>query len=241
MPIYKVYKNLGETPLECLNRIRSEKVIGLDVPMTFAGRLDPAAEGEMHIITGDDIKEKDKYLAKDKIYEVEYVFGLKTDTGDLLGLVQEYSNVSFDSISEDILIGVLKNLSGARSQAFHKFSSKVVDGKALWQHQRDGTVASAQHPVNIHRLELLSVSRVSSHDIFGRVTKICGLVGGDFRQDKILESFEFLNKENTVFPIVKIYANVSSGTYMRVLGEEIGEILGIPVVAYSIVRKEVIL
>ena len=41
------YKNIGETPLECLERHRKERSIDKDIPMTYAGRLDPMAEGLM--------------------------------------------------------------------------------------------------------------------------------------------------------------------------------------------------
>ncbi len=239
MPVYKIYKNLGETPLQSLERTRIEKEIGADISMTYAGRLDPAAEGEMYIITGDDISNKDDYLASDKIYEVEYILGASTDTGDLLGILKNH-------ISKDLVIDTkeikesLKSLVGERQQAFHKFSSKTVAGKPLWLHAREGTEAKATHSVNIKRLELVSSGFISTQDIFNRVDMLCRIVQGDFRQDAIIRSWENFSKLELTLPIIKIYANVSTGTYMRVLGEEIGDLLQIPVCAYSIIRKEII-
>ena len=41
--VIKVYKNKGETPLECINNLKKENIeLGI-LPMTYAGRLDPLA------------------------------------------------------------------------------------------------------------------------------------------------------------------------------------------------------
>ena len=58
--MYLTYKNIGETPLECLERIRLEYGKPKDIPMTYAGRLDPMAEGLLIILVGDDCKDKEK-------------------------------------------------------------------------------------------------------------------------------------------------------------------------------------
>ena len=82
-----VYKNLGETPLECLERVRSEQGIADDIPMTYAGRLDPMAEGLLIILIGEECKNKEKYLGLDKTYEFKILVGFSTDTYDLLGMI----------------------------------------------------------------------------------------------------------------------------------------------------------
>jgi tRNA U55 pseudouridine synthase TruB len=48
--VLKLYKNVGETPLECLERFRVENSEYKDVPMTYAGRLDPMAEGVLIVL-----------------------------------------------------------------------------------------------------------------------------------------------------------------------------------------------
>ena len=68
MAIYNIYKELGETPLECLERARLKFDLSPDISMTYVGRLDPAAEGLMIILTEDDIKNKNNYMGLDKIY-----------------------------------------------------------------------------------------------------------------------------------------------------------------------------
>ena len=43
--LHLLYKNLGETPNKCIERFKKENPKYADVPMTYAGRLDPMAEG----------------------------------------------------------------------------------------------------------------------------------------------------------------------------------------------------
>ena len=80
------YKNIGETPLECLERHRKERSIDKDIPMTYAGRLDPMAEGLMILLVGEECKNKDKYLGLDKTYEFKILVGFSTDTYVFLSL-----------------------------------------------------------------------------------------------------------------------------------------------------------
>jgi tRNA pseudouridine55 synthase len=89
-----VYKNLGETPLQCLERYRLEAGIEAGVPMTYAGRLDPMAEGDMIILVGEECKGKDKFLPLRKEYEMEVLLGVETDTYDLLGIFQKENEVT---------------------------------------------------------------------------------------------------------------------------------------------------
>ncbi len=84
-----LYKKEGETPLECINRSKEEGAIPKDVKATYAGRLDPMAEGLLIVLVGEAVHEKEKYLKLSKEYEVEVLLGMSTDTGDVLGEIQD--------------------------------------------------------------------------------------------------------------------------------------------------------
>jgi len=71
-----------------LNRTRKLEQIDAKTPLTYAGRLDPMAEGVLIILVGDECKKKQKYLGLDKEYEIEVLFGLETDTQDILGVIK---------------------------------------------------------------------------------------------------------------------------------------------------------
>ncbi len=234
--IYKAYKKLGETPLQCLQRVVLENDIPPAEKITFAGRLDPAAEGEMLFLSGEDVKDKESYMHMDKIYEVVYLLGICTDTGDLLGLITNHTNESVSCNTD-----VLQKLIGTRMQKFHAFSSKVVDGKPLWQHAKEGSRAAAEHEITIHSIELLDEGHIACMDIVKRVHTVTNLVVGDFRQPEIRTSWNVYAEEERTIPCIHVRVHASSGSYMRVLGEELGALLNVPVCAYSIIRTQIML
>ena len=73
------YKNLGETPLEAIERFRLINPLYKNVPMTYAGRLDPAATGLLVLLGGDLCTEKDLYTSLPEPYEGSMLFGFNTD------------------------------------------------------------------------------------------------------------------------------------------------------------------
>ncbi len=84
-------KKEGQTPLFALEEFRKKNSEYIDVPMTYAGRLDPMASGVLIVLAGEETKNKEKYLALDKEYEFSVLFGFNTDTYDILGKVVKQS------------------------------------------------------------------------------------------------------------------------------------------------------
>ena len=82
-----IYKKRGQTPLDCINEAKKANPGLLHLPLTYAGRLDPLAEGVLVILIGDECLNKDEYLKLEKVYEVNILFGFATDTYDLMGKV----------------------------------------------------------------------------------------------------------------------------------------------------------
>lgn len=118
--MFIIHKNLSETPLECLERTRALQDIAANVPMTYAGRLDPMASGKLLILVGEECKDKEKYLGLDKEYEIEVLFGVTTDTGDMLGLINEVRpslNTRSDLVDKFI---------GKFTQVYPAYSSKTA-------------------------------------------------------------------------------------------------------------------
>ena len=66
--IFNLYKQRGETPLECLERFRITYPEHKDEKMTYLGRLDPMAEGVLLVATGEDIKQsrREEFFELDK-------------------------------------------------------------------------------------------------------------------------------------------------------------------------------
>lgn len=188
-----IYKNLGETPLQCLERYRLEAGIKPDVPMTYAGRLDPMAEGDMIILVGEECKGKDKFLPMNKEYEVEFLLGIETDTYDLLGIFQKESEVT------DIVIE-----KGKFIQPYPPFSSKTFSG---------GKKETKE--VEIYDHKILEKRTISKEELHTQIKTRIALVKGEFRQKEIIEAWEKYLENKKEFKIVKYWIFASSGTYMR--------------------------
>src|SRR3984885_11035345 len=182
-------KRAGETPLECLERFRAAQYTAghsefADIPMTYAGRLDPMASGQLLILWGDECKNKEKYLGLDKEYEVEVLFGVKTDTGDLLGLIETVVEAEPDFSK----IMPLKKYAGKFKQEYPAYSSKTVDGKQLHTLARAGELPDEMptKTVEIYSIEEIGGGGISGKELAEKATNAVTKVHGDFRQQEII-------------------------------------------------------
>jgi tRNA pseudouridine55 synthase len=231
-------KNIGETPLECLERARLEQGIAADAPMTYAGRLDPMAEGKLLLLVGDECKDKERYLGLDKEYEVEVLFGIATDTGDALGLAvlnKEARANSVDTVD-------LSKYVGKFTQAYPAYSSKTVNGKQLHELARADELPDEMptKEVEIYSIDLLGKGSVTAAELKTRILGNINLVKGDFRQDEIRNRWaDILNEPPRKFETIKIRVKCSSGTYMRSLAERIGKDVEMGAFALSIKRTKI--
>ncbi len=249
------YKNIGETPLECLERVRKEGNIDKDIPMTYAGRLDPMAKGLMILLVGEECKNKDKYLGLDKTYEFQILVGFSTDTYDLLGLVNpEYTNSSHlnflyggsDTDSDFIYSEVENTLNkfiGTFTQKYPPFSSKTVGGKQLFQLSKDDELPEGlpEHEVTIYKLSCTNTEVYDKDKLQKEIFRKVDLVKGDFRQREIIDNWNSIlnNTDKKEFEIISCICECSSGTYIRQLVADISKEVGAPMVTYSINRTKV--
>ena len=235
-------KNLGETPLECLNRFKAENPEYAGLTATYAGRLDPAAEGEMLFLFGDLVHKKDEYLSHNKTYTAVFALGVSTDTGDLLGLPVKLVK-SVPDLDEEKSKKVLENIKHITSQKYPAYSSKPVDGKPLFVHAREGNkVERPSRAIEIFSCDLVETRIISREDLLTRVKKVCDLVKGDFRQKEIVQAWQEIAEKQRLserFLLVTISLGVSSGTYIRSLTEQFEEIFNIPSVVFELVRNSV--
>ena len=250
--VLNLYKQCGETPLECISRFRKNNPGFENISMTYAGRLDPLAEGVLLVLAGEDVYKKDDFLNLNKEYEVEVLFGFETDTFDVLGIPLSFPRrrESMDPrIRKDDNAGgmnaesTLKRFIGKNIFEYPPYSSKPVNGKPLFSIARSGGLDDIEMPkreVEIFNLEILNWREINSKDLLKDIEKKISEVVGDFRQEIILSKWkEVLGDVDVNFHIAKIKAEVSSGTYMRTLAHEWGKSLGVSALAYHIVRTKV--
>lgn len=245
----KLYKKVGETPLECLERLRQDNPKYKKIKMTYAGRLDPLAEGELLVLVGEECQDKDKYLGLDKEYEFEVLFGFQTDTYDILGLLFFDSNNDllddYDVIQhQEKTERFLRDIQGKQRQTYPPFSSKTLGGKPLFELAKNGKLKKQVLPereIEIYEAKLLKSYWITKRDLKSEVFKKILLVKGDFRQEKILQKWgKILEAEKREkFLISKFKIKCSGGTYIRRIVDSLGEKLSYPALTFSIKRTKI--
>jgi tRNA U55 pseudouridine synthase TruB len=90
-----INKQVGETPLEAMEAWRTTEGLKKDIPLAYAGRLDPMASGTLIVLIGEECKRQKSYQAFDKEYRFEVLVGFRSDTGDILGIAQRSTNTLF--------------------------------------------------------------------------------------------------------------------------------------------------
>src|SRR3990167_10464525 len=158
--IHNLYKQRGETPLECIQRFVANNPDLKGQKMTYLGRLDPLAEGVLLIASGDDVKRKEEFLELDKEYDFVSLFGFTTDTYDILGKVVRAENVK--DINEMDLIKLCKVYEGERDQKYPTYSSKIISSRK----------SSSSESPRISSLIEKSSARLSSEDFPSKKIKI---------------------------------------------------------------------
>ncbi len=211
--------------------------------ITFAGRLDPLAQGVVVFLVDDAISQKEEIIELPKEYEFEFVLGFTTDTYDILGLVGAPFS-SAPNLGKERFEEVLNEIKKLENQSYPPFSSKTVSGKPLHEWAREGRLGEIKIPerkVDIKSLEVLEEKTISATDFLNTIVTAIGRVEGDFRQKEIIKRWtEILSsKLGETYKIFKMKAVVSSGTYIRGLVEEIGKDLRCGAVTLSIKRTKV--
>lgn len=240
-----LHKQVGETPLGCIERFRSAHLEYQGVKMTYAGRLDPIASGLLIVLTGDKVHEKESYLGLPKTYECTALLGVSSDTYDVLGIP-----VGGDPLLEEERVVAaggrvrleLETFVGTFQQAYPPYSSKTVDGKQLHQIARSGDIDGVEIPsrmVTVYGVSEVEVRWISRSEIHRQIIDTVSRVTGDFRQDEIISAWDRLLQEESHedYQLVSFTISVSSGTYIRSIVHNLGEKLGIGACILSLTRN----
>jgi len=228
----------GETPLQALHKLRIEQPKLAKMKLSYAGRLDPLAEGQMLVLIGDECKNKQKYLDLNKTYQVDVLFGISTDTGDVLGKIKhifcpvDIDIPEFSRVVKDTLASFI----GKREQSYPTYSSRNI--KKILKGEKP---EAKQNNITMYSAHIEKVFTIGSEKLQNDIIINIGKVVGEFRQKEILADWiSFFEKNNRKeFVAAHLTVHCSSGTYMRVLAEEIGLKLGLPALALHIKREKI--
>jgi tRNA pseudouridine55 synthase len=246
--VLNLYKTLGETPRERLERLRGQNHHYTHEVLSYAGRLDPMAEGVLLCLVAGANKRRETYLGMNKEYVLDVLFGFSTDTYDILGKVMETSDGA--NLRRETINKTLSEFRGEIDQEYPPFSSQPVEGKSLFEWARmtanAGTSAITslvlpRRKVNIYNISLTGMYKVKESLLLSYVETSISKVGGDFRQDEILRVWHrYLTKDGQrEFPCATIKISCSSGTYVRSIANNMGKILGVPALSLHILRTKV--
>ena len=260
-----IYKPVGLTPYQSVLQYKKQFPEYADLTISYAGRLDPMAEGLLLLLVGDENKKRNEYEKLRKTYEFTILLGIETDTYDTLGIVKnpkheaQMPKQALNASDFDIRISnLLSSFIGKQIQSYPPYSSKAVKGKSLYWWARENRLDEIKipsHEIEIYDLQLMSTEEIrisrldrdpewqrpSGQDLRFKIQENIKKVNGNFRQEEILKAWEdfFIKKKHTEFPIFHCKITCSSGTYIRGIVHEIGQKLDSGAIALSIKRTKV--
>lgn len=246
-----IEKQVGETPLFAMESWRASQPDLLGVPLAYAGRLDPMASGKLLILIGEECKRQSEYHGLDKEYEFQVLFGTHSDSGDVLGLIEESGAPQVD---EGDLRRTLRAFPHHLTLPYPAYSSKTVDGVPLHTWAVTGRlneIIIPSYQATVYWLRLKSFRNVTRQEVveyalqkietIPPVTDERKALGNDFRRTDVRaawQKFATSGNPDDQFSIATIRTSVASGVYMRTLADEIAKRLNSHGLAYSIHRTK---
>lgn len=252
-PYIVLDKQVGETPLSCAEAWREKHPEYQGVPLAYAGRLDPMASGKLLVLIGEECKRQTEYHGLDKAYEFSVLFGITSDTLDVLGRLTPREAVP--TINPDTLETVLPSFFGDIELPYPHFSAKTVQGKPLhvWTLENRlheitlPTITTTIHTLTLDAIETVSRAKLVAEALekvnsIPEVTDQRKALGNDFRRVDVRRDWnEIRNNDSlpTEYSIARFTCIASSGTYMRTLASEIAKKLGTIGLAFRIHRTHI--
>lgn len=206
-----VDKPAGISSFDVIRRLQREPEFA-GRKMGHAGTLDPLATGLMIIGIDGGTKRLAELLGLSKVYEVEFLIGLQTDSGDIGGRILQQWPVEEISVfskqwSLEQIEEVLLGMKGVLHLPVPIYSAIKRQGKKLYELAREGQTAEEIKPPS---------------------------------KDMIVESVQNVGYEAGALSLkVRVELGVSSGTYIRSLGEEFGRRIGAPVTMSALRRTSI--
>ena len=239
--VIPIWKPVGWTPLESILEFKKNNPEYDVVKISYAGRLDPMAEGILLLLIGEENKKRKEYEKLNKKYESEIILGISTDSFDALGIIY---NIKLSLPAKDDVDKCLRAFVGRQDQTYPPYSSKPVKGRPLFWWAKNNRLSEIKIPkkkIEITSIKLESIKKINATKLFKDAEKRIKKVKGDFRQAKILEIWEkFADKhKHQEFLKIRILVTCLSGVYIRRLASDIGEKLGTGGFALSITRTSV--
>lgn len=242
--ILSVYKPIGMTPLQLIGKLREQNPEFKDITIGYAGRLDPLAHGIMLLTVGEENKNRQQYLNLSKTYKFSVLYGVKTDSYDYLGFLENFQISTVPVNLKEMISDFTRNHTRPFTQPYPPFSSKTINGIQLYKLAKKGQLNKDSLPVRsveIFKFGLESLETISSSEIEKIILKNLRKIRGHFRQKKTIELWKklFASNKDYNFTLGHFELECSSGTYVRSLANKMGEEFGCGSIAFEILRTKV--
>lgn len=212
-------KNPHLIPKEIHEKISLTKKIKVG----HAGTLDPFATGLLIVLTGKMTREQDKFMRHDKTYSAKIRLGETSTTGDPEGEIsriltnEQAENFAKNLKNEEIAKMLAEKFTGEITQVPPVFSAIKMDGVKAYEISRKAAKIREKSSENRENLSEKERKILAKNDEFRE----------KFATEKsrkiVVKNLEIVNFQ---WPILEIRAEVSAGTYIRTLAEDIGAALG---------------
>lgn len=241
--ILNINKPIGITSFDV---IRQLKKVYPKNKIGHAGTLDPLADGILICLVGKSATAKqDTFMSQDKDYVYTVLFGIDTDTYDILGKIIK-AKVYNTSEIQDKIYNMIPGLQGTFEQGTPPFSAAKIDGKPLYRWYLDGNFDQIvdrvpKRKIKVDNHNILSCKLLNKEQLAEKVFKLLNTVKGGFRQQEIITEWHefFKQSSQSTFLIVKLKATVSKGAYVRGIAKYLGDELGIGACTINITRTRV--
>lgn len=244
------YKEPGITPLEFINNIKKHYP---DTKICYTARLDPMARGIIPVLFGEECKNMHNYTNLSKTYEVKVMIGYKTDSDDVLGILEPQdknnsyiNNLDSNTISSHEFINKYNSYfeieieneitNTTFTQKYHYFSTKAL----LARNKDVDTIHT--HDVKIFTSKIIERGELDFKEWINECITIIDKVDKtkDFRQKEIIEQWKtYLQYDIKKVQYIKLQLHVGSGFFVRQYIRDISNIIGIPLMCYDIHRVSI--
>ena len=244
------YKQPGITPLEFINNIKKQYP---ETKICYTSRLDPMARGIIPVLFGEECKNMHLYTNLSKTYEVKVIIGYKTDSDDVLGILEPQEPLEIQKIKD-----LQKFISNYKSyfeienevninQKYHYFSTKALLARS--KEKTNININNQYHDVKLFSSKIIDSGKLDLNEWINTFIKIIDKVDKtkNFRQKDIIEQWQKIliqkenEKENKIYTIqyITLQLHVGSGFFVRQFIRDISDKIGIPLMCYDIYRTSI--
>lgn len=242
--ILLVNKPAGYTPFQLIQHIQKNYPEYREQTLSYAGRLDPMADGLLLLLLNEENKRRHEYEHLPKTYTFQILAGVSTDSYDVMGIIKE---TRFQYDQHAFLLSLsswIQQFQGKQTILYPPYSSKPVQGKPLYWyaiHNKLSSITLPSQDIVLHTFQIKETSHTTAKEVQASIHQRIKRTEGNFRQELILNQWDqtLQTLKDTAFLIITCTLSCESGAYVRGIVHTLSEALHIPALTFSITRTSI--